>query len=109
MTASAFVLFENTEFSRNAARHGLRILGKNEIFKVNGKVVHDAKLHFKRNRGTRVKLNRNWRDMKLNSGSAAKYGLVRKLFFLKLCCEHYLLYAEAAKTGYRPKTIKIGA
>jgi hypothetical protein len=108
MTASAFVLFENTEFSRNAARHGLQILGKNEILKVNGKAIHDAKLRFKRC-GEPGKTESPLARHEIELWERRKIWLGPKPFFSKLCCEHYLLYAEMTKTGYRPKTIKIGA
>jgi hypothetical protein len=108
MTASAFVLFDNTEFSRNAARYGLQILGKNEIFKVNDKSVHDAKLRFKRD-GEPQKNESPLAMQEIELWERRKIWLGPKPFYSTLCCEHYLLYAEAAKTGYRPRTIKIGA
>ena len=108
MTASAFVLFDNTKFSRNAARNGLQILGKNGIFNINGKAVHDAKLRFKRN-GEPQKNESPLAMQEIKLWERRKIWLGPKPFFSTLCCEHYLLYAEAAKAGYRPKTIKIGA
>ena len=105
MTASAFVLFENTEFSRNAARHGLQVIGKNEIFKVNGKAVHDAKLRFKRC-GEPDKTESPLARHEIELWERRKVWLGPKPFFSTLCCEHYLLYAEMAKTGYRPEKHK---
>ncbi|MGE4302389.1 MAG: radical SAM protein, partial [Victivallaceae bacterium] len=48
MTASAFVLFDQTAFSRRASYYDLEILGGNRFLEVEGKPVHDMKLRFRR-------------------------------------------------------------
>lgn len=108
MTASAFVLFEDTAFSRQAARYGLRITGKNEIFKVHGKVVHDTKLRFRR-AGETGNGESPLAAREIELWERRKIWLGPQPFVAQLGCEHYLLYADAGKNGNRPWALKIGA
>lgn len=108
MTASAFVLFDNTSFSRNAAKYDLQILGQSEIFNVNGNVVHGSKLCFKR-AGEYGMFESPLAALEIEMWERRKVWLGPPSFLGKLCCEHYLLYADAIKTGNRPKTLKKGA
>jgi hypothetical protein len=108
MTASAFVLFENTKFSRHASRYGLQAIGKNEIFRVNGKVVHDAKLRFRRE-GENGSGESPLAAREIELWERRKIWLGPQPFVSKLCCEHYLLYADAIKSGNRPGSLRIGA
>ncbi len=110
MTASAFVLFDNTAFSRNPAKYGLKILDQSVIFNVDGKVVHGAKLRFKRE-GEYGEVESPLAAREIDMWERRKVWLGPQSFIGKLCCEHYLLFAEAIKSGSRnrPNTFKRGA
>lgn len=110
MTASAFVLFENTKFSRNPGQYGLQILDQSKIFNVNGKIVHGAKLRFKRD-GEYNNLESPLAAREIDLWERRRVWLGPQSFISKLCCEHYLLFADAKKSGqrHRPKTFKRGA
>ncbi len=110
MTASAFVLFENTKFSRNPDKFGLQILDQSVIFNVNGKIVHGAKLRFKRD-GEYGNLESPLAAREVDMWERRKIWLGEQSFISKLCCEHYLLFADAIKSGHRhrPNTFKRGA
>jgi len=101
MTASAFVLFDQTGFSRDPGKYGLKILGGNRILDLEGKPVHDLKLRF----------YRDTEDGRRESPLAAeeieawenrRVWLPPLPFHGKLCCEHYLLYADAKQARMRP-------
>lgn len=47
LTASAFVLFEQTHFAKKAARYGLHVIGPQEILKTVHGTVRSGRLHFR--------------------------------------------------------------
>jgi len=108
MTASAFVLFENTAFSRNAAGYGLEILGRHVAYEVNGHKIHSNKLRFKRageygngESSLAIEEIAQWERRKVWIGESS--------FVSQLCCEHYLLYVDSMKSGTPFNTLKKGA
>ena len=108
MTASAFVLFDHTAYSRNPAAYGLRILGKNVIFNVHGHLVHDLKLRFNRV-GEYGSGESPLAASEIETWERRKVWLEPLPFLSRLCCEHYLLYAESIKSGRRPRSFGLGA
>ncbi|MDD3118944.1 MAG: radical SAM protein [Victivallales bacterium] len=108
MTASAFVLFAGTAFSRAPQQYGLEILGKNRIFQVNGHDVHDLKLRFRR-QGEYHRTESPLAAAEIAQWERRKVWLGHPSFLSRLCCEHYLLFARSVKTGFRPKGLPKGA
>lgn len=101
MTASAFVLFDRTGFSRRASHYGLEILGGNRILDIEGKVVHDMKLRFRRE----FEEGRGESPLaaaEIEAWERRKVWLPPLPFHGRLCCEHYLLYADAKQASTRP-------
>ncbi len=103
MTASAFVLFDHTDFSRRAARYGLEILGHNRILDLEGRPIHDMKLRFRRDFETGDYESPLAAD-EINTWERRKVWLPELPFHGRLCCEHYLIYADAIQANSRPGT-----
>ncbi len=93
MTASAFVLFDQTAFSRHASTYGLEILGDNRILDLEGKALHDLKLRFRRE-GEGGRSESPLAAQEIDAWERRKVWLPELPFYGKLCCEHYLLYAD---------------
>lgn len=103
MTASAFVLFDQTAFSRDAAKYGLEILGKNPILDLEGKPLYDMKLRFRRF-SENIRGESPLAQMEIEEWERRKAWLAPLPFHGKLCCEHYLLYADRQLSCTRPST-----
>ena len=101
MTASAFVLFDRTAFSRRAAEYGLEILGGNRILDLEGKPVHDMKLRFRRE-SEEGRGESPLAAAEIEAWERRKVWLPPLPFLGRLCCEHYLLYADAKQESTRP-------
>lgn len=109
MTASAFVLFDNTPFSRRAADYGLEILGRHVAYRVDGrKAVHSNRLRFKRT-GEHGNCASPLAAEEIAQWERRKAWLGEPSFVSQLCCEHYLLYIGALKSGSPRRTLKRGA
>ncbi|MFA7232375.1 MAG: radical SAM protein [Victivallaceae bacterium] len=109
MTASSFILFDQTRFSRDAAKFGLEILGRNELFNIGGKRIHDARLKFKR-QGEEGSYESPLGAREIELWERRKVWLPELPFFGKLCCEHYLLYSSSRDgIWHKPKHIRKGA
>jgi len=103
MTASAFVLFDQTEFGSHPERYGLDVLGKNHILSVQGHPIHDLKLRFRRE-GEPGRSESPLAALEIEKLERFKAWLPELPFHGTLCCEHYLLYADALQTNHRPRT-----
>jgi len=101
MTASAFVLFDQTAFSRHASHYGLEILGNNRILALEGKPVHDMKLRFRRE-SEEGHAESPLAAAEIEAWERRKVWLPPLPFHGRLCCEHYLLYADAKQAHSRP-------
>lgn len=101
MTASAFVLFDQTAFSRRAAHYGLEILGGNRILDLEGKPVHDMKLRFRRE-FEEGRSESPLATVEIEAWERRKVWLPPLPFHGRLCCEHCLLYADAKLVRTRP-------
>lgn len=101
MTASAFVLFDQTEFGRRPERYGLEILGGNPFLRVGEAPIHDLKLRFRRD-GESGRGESPLAAAEIELWERRKAWLPELPFYGRLCCEHYLLYADAASASTRP-------
>lgn len=101
MTSSAFVLFDHTDFSRRPARYGLEILGGNQILNIEGRPVHDMKLRFRRESES-GRRESPLAAAEIDAWEHRKVWLPPLPFHGRLCCEHYLLYADAQQECNRP-------
>lgn len=108
MTASAFVLFDNTPFSRNAKKYGLEVIGNDKLLEVNGNPVHSAKLRFKR-QGEPGNSESPLAAEEIELWERRKVWMPELPFIGRLCCEHYLLYSDDQAIEFRPKRIRKGA
>jgi len=102
MTASAFVLFDQTDFASHPERFGLEILGKNSILGVDGHPVHDLKLRFRRE-SEPGRSESPLAALEIEKWERYKAWLPELPFHGVLCCEHYLLYADALQASHRPR------
>lgn len=102
MTASAFVLFDRTAFSRHPSKYGLQILGNNSILEIGGRKIHDLKLRFKRDTETEP-YESPLAAREIEAWNRRKVWLPPLPFHGQLCCEHYLLYSEAKRSCDRPR------
>ncbi len=101
MTSSAFVLFDHTDFSRRSAKYGLEILGGNQILDLEGLPIHDMKLRFRRE----FESGRQESPLaahEIDIWEHRKVWLPELPFHGRLCCEHYLIYADAKQVNSRP-------
>lgn len=101
MTASAFVLFDQTEFGRHPDKYGLEILGGNRILDLEGRPIRDMKLRFRRT-GEEGRCESPLAAAEIEQWERRKVWLPPLPFYGRLCCEHYLLYADASRAGSRP-------
>ncbi len=101
MTASAFVLFDQTAFSMNATKYGLQVLGGNRILEIDGKPIHDMKLRFKREQ-EEGRGESPLATQEIDTWERRKVWLPPLPFHGQLCCEHYLLYADAMQARINP-------
>lgn len=101
MTASAFVLFDQTDFSRRASSYGLEILGRNRILEVEGRAIHDMKLKFRRESEHGL-YESPLATAEIDAWEHRKVWLPALPFHGRLCCEHYLLYADSQQVHTRP-------
>lgn len=101
MTASAFVLFDHTAFGLHPADYGLQILGGNRILEIGGKPVHDMKLRFRRESETGSGESPLAAE-EIEQWERRKVWLPPLPFHGRLCCEHYLLYADSLQARNRP-------
>ncbi|MBN2643037.1 MAG: radical SAM protein [Victivallales bacterium] len=108
MTASAFVLFEGTPFSRDPGRYGLEVLERSILFNTAGGKVHGTKLKFKRH-GEYGKGESPLAAQEIDMWERRKVWLPELPFIGKLCCEHYLLFARGREIIPRPNCFKRGA
>jgi len=102
MTASAFVLFDHTAFSRNPEKYGLRILGRSPILEISGRPIHDLKLRFRRDTETGDEESPLAAE-EIATWQRRQEWLAPLPFHGRLCCEHYLLYADARWSSSRPR------
>ncbi|MFA6931643.1 MAG: radical SAM protein [Lentisphaeria bacterium] len=103
MTASAFVLFEQTEFASHPEHYGLEILGDHISLKVEGRPIHDLKLRFRREFES-GQSESPLAAMEIDKWERYKAWLPALPFHGRLCCEHYLIFADAVQANYRPRT-----
>ena len=101
MTASAFVLFDQTDFGSHPERFGLEILGKNRVLCVEGRPLYDLKLRFRRD-SEPGRSESPLAAMEIEKWERYKAWLPELPFHGALCCEHYLLYADALQASHRP-------
>ena len=101
MTASAFVLFDQTEFGRHPGRYGLEILGRNPILNLDGRWIYDQKLRFRRVSESGAG-DSPLAAAEIDAWERRKAWLPPLPFHGHLCCEHYLLYADAVQANTRP-------
>ena len=101
MTASAFVLFEQTEFGRHPGRYGLEIIGRHPMLELDGKMIHDQKLPFRR-KGETDAGESPLALAEIDAWERRRAWLPPLPFHSQLCCEHYLLFADAAQANLRP-------
>jgi radical SAM superfamily enzyme YgiQ (UPF0313 family) len=101
MTSSAFVLFDHTDFSRRASRYGLEILGGNQILDLAGKPIHDMKLRFRRTEES-SRHESPLAAAEIDAWEHRKVWLPPLPFHGRLCCEHYLLYADTQQQSNHP-------
>ena len=101
MTASAFVLFEQTDFGRRPEKYGLEIIGNNQILDVDGLPIHDMKLKFRRDFEPGC-VESPLAALEVAAWDRRKLWLPELPFHGRLCCEHYLLYADALMAERRP-------
>ncbi len=102
MTASAFVLFGGTEFARRPGRYGLEILGGNRILEIDGLPVHDRKLRFRRESDS-GRGESPLASAEIEAWERRRAWLPPLPFHGRLCCEHYLLYADLLQSCTRPR------
>ncbi len=105
MTASAFVLFDHTDFGNRPSRYGLEILGRNRILEVDGSPVHDMKLQFRREHES-GHFESPLAAREIEMWERRKAWLPALPFHGKLCCEHYLLYADSLQARTRPGRLR---
>ncbi len=106
MTASAFVLFDQTAFSRRAGQYGLEILGGNQILSLDGRGIDDMKLRFRRENEPQSGES-PLAAAEIELWERHKAWLPELPFHGRLCCEHYLIYADACRAVTRPgKTLR---
>ncbi len=108
MTASAFVLFDGTPFSRNPSRYGLEVIERDALFNVDGNIVNGTKLKFKRE-GEYGMSESPLATQEIDMWERRKVWLPELPFIGKLCCEHYLLFARSKEIIPRPKRFRRGA
>ncbi len=101
MTASAFVLFDHTAFGNAPGRYGLEVLGRNPTLEIAGQPIFDQKLRFRRT-GEPGRAESPLAAVEIAEWERRKVWLPPPAFHGQLCCEHYLLYADAQAAGSRP-------
>lgn len=101
MTASAFVLFGQTGFSSSPQKYGLEILGGNRMLKLEHGELHDMKLRFRRD-SEPGRSESPLAAIEVEKWERRKIWLPPLPFHGRLCCEHYLLYADAVQADTRP-------
>lgn len=108
MTASAFVLFDQTDFSRRAGKYGLEVLGGNRILDLRGMPIHDMKLRFRRESES-GRTESPLAAAEIEAWERFKVWLPPLPFHGRLCCEHYLLYADLQQSCTRPRRTRWSA
>ena len=101
MTASAFVLFAETDYGRHPEKYGLEVIGTNTIVDVGGRPIHDMKLRFRRE-GEDGRAESPLAAREIDLWERRRAWLPPLPFHGRLCCEHYLLYADALQAKPRP-------
>ena len=103
MTASAFVLFDQTAFGLHPERYGLEVIGDNPVLTVNGRTICDRKLRFRRT-GEPGRFESPLAAYEIDAWESRKAWLSPLSFRGRLCCEHYLLYADRSQSNPRPSS-----
>lgn len=93
---SRFVLFDRTAFAAQPARWGLTIEGRERVFCRNGVAVHTLRLIHKE-RAADGSLRPPRGPLESAQWERRKQRSEWKSVYEDLCCEHYLLYAEAMR------------
>lgn len=101
MTASAFVLFAETDYGRHPDKYGLEVIGTNAILDIGGRPIHDMKLRFRRE-GEDGRAESPLAAREIDLWERRRAWLPPLPFHGRLCCEHYLLYADALQAKPRP-------
>lgn len=105
MTASAFALFRNTPFARNARRFGLTVAGPHEELRVGERPIHSSRLHF-REIGEHGGLRPPRGPVEVGEWLRRRRWLGEVPFLEGVACEHYLLHVSrrAGHTVASPST-----
>ncbi|MDD4816446.1 MAG: radical SAM protein [Victivallaceae bacterium] len=108
MTASAFVLFDQTAFGLHPERYGLEVIGENPVLTVNGRTICDRKLRFRR-AGEFGRGESPLAAYEIDAWESRKAWLSPLSFRGRLCCEHYLLYSDCCLASPRPSSTGVSA
>jgi radical SAM superfamily enzyme YgiQ (UPF0313 family) len=100
MTASAFVLFDQTPFARNPTRYGIEIMGRETLYSVNQMAVHGMRLSFRREGEPGCVPSALARE-EVDLWKRRRAWLGPVPFLEHVCCEHYLLHVAARHRNWQ--------
>ncbi len=101
-TASSFVLFEGTAFARRPGRYGVRVLGNQELLRVDGRPIRSRRL-IHREEASDGSLRPPRGPLEVASWERRRAWLGAPPFLEGLCTEHYLLHADDRRRPRSPQ------
>ena len=100
-STSAFVLWAQSHFGRNAARYGLHVTGNRLLLKAAGVPIHSHRLDFKEVTPAGEFIDPRG-PVELAAWDDRKTWLGDRSFLENLPCEHYFLYVSRKQAGFNP-------